>query len=104
MTAPTHREAMRHALVHKGLATRPQGKRLYVAGRKGCAAYIEFEQPDATDWPEQDGGLFGRCALRVIPLAGQRNWPYCRRVEREIREQIEGPDLVEAAACAGAGS
>jgi hypothetical protein len=30
----------------------------------------------------------------VIPLAGQRNWTYCDRVEREIREQIEGPDVM----------
>jgi hypothetical protein len=88
-------EAVQRAFARKGIATRRNAKRLYVAGRKdwkGCAAYVEFEQPEAVDWP--DRGLFSRCQFRVIPLAGQRNWTYCDRVEREIREQIEGPDVM----------
>jgi hypothetical protein len=109
MTAEPQIEAVQRALARKGIATRRSAQRLYVAGRKdwkGCAAYVEFEQPDSVDWPEFDGGMFSRCQLRVIPLAGQRNWPYCARVEREIMEQIEGPDVVSAVspALAGAGS
>jgi len=96
MSADSQIEAVQRALARIGIVTRRHAQRLYVAGRKewkGCAAYVEFEQPEAVDWPGLDGGLFSRCRLRVIPLAGQRNWSYCARVEREIREHIEGPDV-----------
>jgi len=101
VTAEPQIEAVQHALARKGITTRRHARRLYVVGRKdwkGCAAYVEFEQPHAVDWPELDAGVFSRCELRVIPLAGQRNWAYCARVEREIRELIEGPDELAVSA------
>lgn len=97
MTADPQIAAVQRAFARKGIATRLSARRLYVArptGWKGCAVYVEFVQPDAVDWPELDRGMFSRCELRVIPLAGQRNWTYCARVEREVRERIEGLDAV----------
>ena len=90
---------MRRALARKGLATRAEGERLYVAGR------------------ERLRGLYRVCAAGRDGLAGAGRrmfWPlrasgdtagraaelaYCARVEREIRERIEGPDWGVAAAC-----
>jgi hypothetical protein len=51
--AQAHREAVQIFFVARGIATRKQAKRLYVArkGRwNGCAAYVEFDDPDTTEW------------------------------------------------------
>jgi len=101
MSALTHREAVQAFLAARGIATRPQAGKLYVVRRKGwtgCAAFVEFEDPDATAWPEQAGGLFAGCKLRVIPLEGRRNWDYCARVEAEIAAILQGPEGTGAAA------
>jgi hypothetical protein len=93
MTTP-HIDAVSDFLARKDIATRRQARRLCIVGRKdwkGAAAYVEFEDPDATDW-NLYANLFTRCALRVIPLKGYKNWDYGARVEAEIRQQIEGPD------------
>jgi hypothetical protein len=85
MTHPTHREAMQVYFAKRGIASRLQGRKLYVARRKGwngCAAYVEFEDPNSTTWAER--GVFCGCTLRVIPLGGQKNWDYCARIESEL--------------------
>ncbi|WP_139017284.1 hypothetical protein [Bradyrhizobium sp. STM 3809] len=80
------------------IPTRRQAKRLYVAGVKpwsGCAAYFEFEDStdlDATDWKAR-GGLWAGCHLRVVPLKGQRDWDYCRRVEAEIARLLTAGEV-----------
>jgi hypothetical protein len=92
MTRPTHREAVQAFLAARGVQTRPQAKRLYMVKRpgwSGCAAYIEFDDPDSTAWAELPGGLLGGCQLRAIPLEGRRNWDYCARVEGEIAAVLD---------------
>jgi hypothetical protein len=87
----THREAVEAFLAERHLRTRSQADRLYIVGVKpwkGAAAYVEFDAPEATDW--KSGGLWAGCRLKVVPLAGQRNWDYCRRVEAEIAGMITG--------------
>ncbi len=88
--AQAHREAVQAFFAARGIATRKQAKRLYVArkGRwNGCAAYVEFQDPDTTVWVA--AGLWQGCRLKVIPLKGARNWDYCRRVEAEIRAALD---------------
>jgi hypothetical protein len=87
----THREAVKAFLDERHLPARPQAKRLYIVGVqswKGAASYFEFDDPDATDWKER--GLWENCLLRVIPRRGQKNWPYCRRVQSEIVGMLTG--------------
>lgn len=96
MAKRTHREAVEAFLTERHLPTRAQANRLYIVGVqtwKGASAYIEFEAPGAADWKEQ-GGLWGRCGLHVVPLRGQRNFGYCRKVRAEIMGMISGGESV----------